>query len=301
VRHPDSVIATSIRPAIRIFHRAGDMACAVFGIAAGRLIQHDGNRMRVRPTYVKAIVLLALTLAGCSASQPSSTPADGLAGGPGPLCPEIQLADPNGDGVQLTGQWLATDFGTYSMTQRESCLHWLGLSPAIGEDPAGTWWTNVFVGRIESDFTINGEFADVPYPYYYDEGVNPNSGELTLDLTFFDDDSGAVWPTLQLVELQYSPGYGGEYWVPEDALPPRAELRGTYGFTDCPWLEVDGVRYELAEWQYETADQGQLLEGGQVVARPGDELLVEGQVWPAPTPTTCVSDLLLAWHIEVAP
>jgi hypothetical protein len=171
----------------------------------------------------------------------------------------------------------------------------------VGEFPAGSWWTNVYVGRLESDFTINGEFADVPYGYDFVEGENPNSGELTLDLAFFDDDAGAMWPTLQLVEIRHSPGYGGEYWVPEEAMTPRAEFVGTYGFTDCPWLEVDGERYELATWQYSTADQGQLLgDDNQVVARPGDELLVEGQVWPAPTPTTCMPDLLLAWQIEVA-
>ena len=240
-------------------------------------------------------------LAACGANQASSTPAGGGNQVPDELCPDANLRAPNGDDLRLIGRWQADDFGTYSMTQRESCLHWLGLSPAVADTPAGGWWTNVYVGQMASDFTINGEWADVPYLYDY-PGENPNSGELTLRIDFFEDDSGAEWPSLHLVEMRYGAGYGGFNWVPEEAMPPRAEYVGIYGYSDCPWLEVAGTRYELAEWQYEIAADGQILgEGDEIVARTGDTLRVEGQIWPTAIPDGCLPDLLLGWNVEVAP
>lgn len=248
-----------------------------------------------------ALVASLVFVAACGANQGSPTPAGGGSQAAGELCPDVNLRTPTGEALRLAGRWLADDFGTYYLTQRESCLHWLGQSSAVGGIPAGTWWTNVYVGQIATDFTINGEWADVPYRND-DEGVNLNSGELTLRIGFFDDDSGDAWPTLHLEEMRYGEGYGGFNWVPEEAIPPAAAFVGTYGYSDCPWLEVDGTRYELAEWQYVIAVDGQLLgEGSQIVARPGDTLRVEGQVWPTTIPDGCLPDLLLGWNVEIGP
>ena len=251
----------------------------------------------------RSVALLAslVFVAACGAGEASSTPAGGGSEATGELCPEANLRTPNGDVLHLTGRWLADDFGTFYMTQRESCLHWLGMSPSVEGFSAGDWWTQVFVGQIASDFTITGEWADVPYAYDIDD-ESPPSAELTLEIGFFDDDTGDEWPTLHLVEMPDGAGYGTFNWVAEEAFAPRTAFVGTYGYSDCPWLEVAGTRYELAMWQYDVAADGQLLgEDSQILARPGDTLRVEGQVWPTTIPDICQPDLLLGWSIEVGP
>jgi hypothetical protein len=271
------------------------------------MVQLGGSTM-MRPMQVRmggwrpvALVASLVFVAACGANQASSTPVGGGSQDTREFCPEANLRTPNGGPVRLTGRWQGDDFGTFYMTQRESCLHWLGMSPAVAEYSAGDWWTQVFVGQIASDFTITGEWADVPYAFDI-EDENPPSEELTLGIDFFEDEGGTEWPTLHLVEVRGESGYGTFNWVPEEAFAPRTAFVGTYGYTNCPWLEVAGTRYELAMWQYETAANGQLLgEGSQILARPGDTLHVEGQIWPTTIPDACVPGVLLGWNVEVGP
>lgn len=259
--------------------------------------------VHMRPfRYRAALVAVLLIAAGCGTNPVSATPAAAPADASSDLCPPLSLRMPSGERLNLTGTWLADDFGTYYLTQRASCLHWLGMSPAVGESAAGDWWTNVYAGRVRTDFSVAGPWADVPY-VGYSEGQTPNSGELTLHIGFFDDDAGREWPTLHLLEQQQGGGFGGQEWVPTGSLPAPAEYVGTYGYEGgCPSLTVNGERYEIVEWQYDIADQGQLMgDGSQVLARPGDELRIEGQAWPLEDADGCLPDKLLAWDLDVSP
>jgi hypothetical protein len=261
--------------------------------------------VRIRLT-VPAVLLLGALAVGCSANQPSSTPVGAAAGDEAELCPEVSLRTPSGQRLDLTGNWSADDFGDYDMTQRASCLHWLAKGPAVPLDDAepGDWYTNVFVGQIGTDLSVHGEWADVPSPYEYFEG-QPNSGEIVLEIGSFHDDLGAEWPSLHMVELRDArDGYNGENWVPTNALPPRTEYVGRYEFENgCSYIELNGQRYELNGWQYDVADQGQIMgDGAQVLARPGDELRIDGQIWPDPNINSlCVPNKIIVWDLQVAP
>ena len=249
----------------------------------------------------------ALTIIGCTAIEASPTPAEMPGDEATALCPEVDLRTPDGERLDLTGTWQADDFGTFYLAQREACLHWLGMSPALAEfgaefgAEAGDLWTQVYVGQIGSDFRVNGEWSDVPYRDD-DPSWMPNSGELLLSIGFFDDDQGQEWPTLHLVEVRGGQGYGGLHWVPVQAMAPRSEHVGTYRFeAGCPSIELNGQRYELVEWLYDIAQDGQLLSDGQVVARPGDQMRIDGQIWPDPDTSGCLPMLLLAWFFEPSP
>jgi hypothetical protein len=224
----------------------------------------------------------------------------------GETCPEANLRTPTGAPLNLTGTWQADDFGTFSVAQRESCLHWLGMSPGFPDAgvPAGSWWTQVYVGEIGSDFGVRGEWSDVPYLYDYGSSEVPNSGELLLQIGFFEDDQGDERPTLHFVDVRGGDGYGGRNWVPMDAMPPIAEYEGTYRYEgSCPSVELNGQLYELVQFEYDFAEGGQLLDDGQVAARPGDPMRVEGQIWPDPDAERegCQPLLFLAWEVEPLP
>jgi hypothetical protein len=274
-----------------------------FDVRFEQPFEHHGD-VRARVSLA-LLAFLSVLVMGCGANQPSSTPAGlGGGGGQGELCPDLSLRSPSGERLALTGTWFADDFGDYFITQRASCLHWLGMSPALAGAAAGEWWTNVYVGQIESDFSVHGEWADVPYLTDY-SNFEPNSGEIVLRIGIFEDESGVEWPALHMVEVRDSRGgYGGANWAPSQAMPPHAEYVGAYRYEDgCPVLEVGGQRYELVLAQYWVADQGQILDDdAYVVARPDDEVRIDGQIWPdSDTSLTCSSlpNRLLAWGLQV--
>jgi hypothetical protein len=256
--------------------------------------------VRFRLSRPTAVFACALVLLGCTANPPSPTPAALPGGGPSELCPEVDLRSPEGERLNLTDTWLADDFGMYYMTQRESCLHWLGMSPAVDDAVAGDWWTNVYVGQIGSDFRVYGEFADVPYRIDY-EGGAPNSLELGLAIGFFDDAQGDEWPALHVARPE--PQLGGWNWVPIETMPPREEYVATYrNEGGCPSIEMNGQQYELNTWSHDVVPSGQLIDqDGRVVARPGDQLRIEAQVWPDHDTVGCLPLRLLAWEIEPLP
>ena len=265
----------------------------------------SGIRGARRRTLSAAALLSAILLfSACGGNQASPTPAGVVDPGTADeLCPEVQLRAPSGDRVRLTGTWFADDFGDYFITQRASCLHWLGMNAAREDVPAGEWWTNVYVGQIASDFSVHGEWADVPYRSFYSEGEQPNSGEIVLNIDFFADDLGTEFPALHMVEVRDNAGgYGGANWIPTTAMPPRSEYVGTYRFEDgCPSIELSGQRYELVQNFLEIAAQGQILGDGFVVARPGDQLRVEGQIWPDPGAVfSCKPNRMLVWNLQTA-
>jgi hypothetical protein len=269
-------------------------------------IQHDAP-VQVRLAVRVLSVTSALLIVGCTANQASPSPADVPGDDVSELCPEVDLRTPDGERLALTGTWRGDDFGEYYLAQRESCLHWLGMSSALAEfgsdsgAQAGDLWTEVFVGQIGSDFRVHGEFSEVPYRID-DASWEPYSAELVLSVGFFDDDQGQEWPTLHFVEQRGGEGYGGRHWVPVGAMPPRAEYVGAYRFeAGCPSIELNGQRYELVQWLYDNAQDGQLLSDGQVVARPGDQMRIDGQIWPDPDTGGCLPIMLLAWFLEPSP
>jgi hypothetical protein len=208
--------------------------------------------------------------------------------------------------VALTGVWRANDFGVYDLHQTGSCLYWLGMSQYSGEEP-GSSWTNVFSGTLQSDFTIVGRWADVPF--------NPDipadalgRGTMTLLIDF--DQSGEVErPVLRVANV--TGGFGGSAWVLEEALAPTTELEGTFGGnvdalfqTGCTWIESSGLRYELI------GDGGWVIRGdppmrvederGRVVARVDDPLRIRGRVSQA-LGTNCVEAAIMVEELDPTP
>ena len=243
-------------------------------------------------------------LAGCGTSQPPSGEPGASAAAADEICPAVELRTPSGESLELSGRWRANDFGQYFVSQRLSCVHWLGMSPSVDEEtPAGSWWTQVFVGRLQSDFTMTGEWGDVPYQW---EASQYNAGELDLKVDFYDQ-GGRQWPAFHLVEQRGGQPVGGVDWVLEESLPAAEEFVGTYGGTigddgACPWIEVDGDRYEIEEWQGVIADSGQILgEGGEILARPGDQLRVVAQVSPVLGRAHCQPSAMLVWDLQPLP
>jgi hypothetical protein len=275
------------------------------------LIRRASVIMRNVKRLGTALALVAISMvAGCAAEPsealgPASSDVQASGVPATAACPAIDLRMPDGQSVDLTGDWQGDDFGTYYFSQVHSCLHWLGQSNVPPEEPTGAGWTNVFTGRIAPDFTVEGPWSDLPYGFNADlqEGEVLNSGDLKLEIDFFEAD-GITRPTLHLLEEATRFGLGGWNFVPMDALDPRAEYTGTYGFdaeNDCPWLDLNGRRYELIQWQWGIAEGGQLLgERGALVARPGDQIRVDGQIAAALRPQGCQADAMLAWDLAPA-
>jgi hypothetical protein len=218
-------------------------------------------------------------------------------------CPALDLRLPNGEPLELTGQWQADDFGIYYFSHVQSCLHWLGQSQIPNEEPPGSFWTNVFIGRIESDFTVEGPWSDVPYGDVRPPDEPLNNGVLTLEIEFVEVD-GVTRPTLHLTNDATLHGVGSHDFVPLDSLDPRAEFTGTYGYDNdpvCPWLDVNGQRYELNQWQWLIAEEGQILTEDGILARPGDQIRVEAQISAPLGPLRCQASAMLAWDLAPAP
>lgn len=74
---------------------------------------------------------------------------------------------PGGAEPNLSGTWVGIGErnavpwpGTYELNLLNSCVAWIGRSAEEGEG-VGARWTNVFLGRVNPDFTISGDWAVV--------------------------------------------------------------------------------------------------------------------------------------------
>ena len=254
--------------------------------------------MRPSTRLAFLVAVVAGFVAGCSASDSPST-----SGTPNPssaaveVCPEIDLRMPNGDRLHLSGRWLANDGGSYFLSQRRSCLFWMGQSPPADGYPAGAVWTNVFSGRIVSSFVIAGPWTDVPAV----TGASADGGELTLGIEFFEL-NGVTWPALAMQSQEPQSVFGGSAWQPEESLPEVESFTGTYGHDDphCPWLEVDGQRYTLVGKAYVQGQHIFSRESGPGVLE-GAQAHVEAQLAPALGPPDCQSSALLVRDLYPAP
>lgn len=217
-------------------------------------------------------------------------------------CPAVDLFSPAGATVNLTGKWRSNDLGAYDLHQSGSCFYWLGQSRYL-DSQVGEFWTNVLVGTIGSDFSITARWGNVPY-------LNTElwNGEMTLRIGF-DSADGQEFPVLRTTAV--TGGFWGSAWVPEDSLPPPADLAGIFSGnydhllqTGCLWVQVGDVRYELL------GDGGWVIRGdpplriedgrGRVYARDGDMIRVNGIVSPG-LGRGCVESSVLVEGIDFEP
>ena len=215
----------------------------------------------------------------------------------------MNLVSPSGATFDLTGKWRSNDGGLYDVRQRQSCFYWLGRS-TYPDTQIGEIWTNVLVGTIGSDFTITARWGDVPYLNTEFFG----NGEMSLRIGFESAD-GQEFPVLRTTAV--TGGFGGNAWVPEDSLPPAADLEGIFSGnyhnlleTGCLWVQVGDVRYELhgdGGWVFRGDPPLRIEdERGRVYARDGDVIRVHGVVAPG-LGTGCVESSVLVEEINPEP
>ena len=234
--------------------------------------------VRHRPAVVALVALVALAwLSACSSSSttsPSLTANPSGSEGPPPpaACAGIDLRTPTGAGLNLTGRWRSPDAGTYYLRQSGSCVWFAGLSSGTGA-PGRTGasdWTNSFLGTLHSDFTLSGEWADLPW------GRSAGVGELTWAIEFADvDDREAV--TLQVTDA--TGGFGGELLVlPEAPVDLHVRLQDS---PDCiSVVSDDGEVYELliTTFLWSVSQPFALIGPGNEVIHVGDEFDLSGEV-----------------------
>ena len=237
--------------------------------------------------------MLIVGLSGCAtAGAPTASAAALESAPPQAACDPVDLRAPSGDRVDLTGVWTVTDGGLYYLHQVKSCLHWFGQSQYGGE-PAGNSWSNVFDGTIATDFTVSGRWSDVPFS----PNGTMNYGELTLGI-LFDDSS----PDQQvyLSKVHATGGFGGYRWVRRESVPAPVEIVGRFGgsvFPDCPWVESNGVRYELTGDNVVYFERSPIsLNVGDHTFHIGDPIRVAGTVIP-PFGTGCADSAIVVREV----
>lgn len=115
-----------------------------------------------------AIAAVAIgAIAACSwgtSASPSATAQDP----PARECPSVDLRGPDGTAVDLEGTWIGIGErgalpwpGTYEFELLNSCVAWVGRSIEEGEE-VGASWMNVFIGTVNSNLTISGDWAVIP-------------------------------------------------------------------------------------------------------------------------------------------
>lgn len=116
-------------------------------------------------SILRASAMLLLVLSACtSVGQVDGSPSASVQQA---QCPSVELRAPGGAAPNLRGTWIgigergATPWpGTYEFNLLNSCVAWVGRSAEEGEE-VGARWTNVFLGRVNPDLTISGDWAVV--------------------------------------------------------------------------------------------------------------------------------------------
>lgn len=237
----------------------------------------------MRERRLAGLALLAVLATACGTGSPSSSLVPGASAQPaGRDCSSVNIVTPSGADVQLTGTWRADDQGRYEIFQRESCVNWLGMSQDRGADSsAGDDWTNVFIGTIRPDFTIVGDWGDVPFNPALPSNFLGN-GSLVLKIDF--DETGDVDRPVLRRTAESSGGFGGGVWVLEESLSDPVELAGTFGGDqerECIWVEVDGEPIEMVgSGAWAVRDQPLSIQDalGHIGARVGDPIVVRGEL-----------------------
>ena len=187
---------------------------------------------------------MSMALVACAAPSTTESPSPSLGTVGGESCSPIEMQGPSGTRFLLTGVWQVAGAGRYFMQQDGSCLYWFGQSEDLDAVP-GSAWANTFFGHIHADFSIVGDWGDVPFH----EGAILGSGTLNLVIDF--DETGPIEHPI-LRTTSGTGGFGGTAWQLEDTLPPPAEFLGTFGHSlaadqevNCEWLDTAGGRYQL--------------------------------------------------------
>ena len=115
-------------------------------------------------------VLMLGVITACSSPSASVSPTASERATPGPVeaqsdCVPIDLLDPDGNRIDLTGTWREPSGGpVYYLYQDGDCVWYVGgFTPTDGEQiwgPLGLF-TVVFQGRLTSDFALGGRMAVV--------------------------------------------------------------------------------------------------------------------------------------------
>lgn len=228
----------------------------------------------VPPATIVALALaLALAMAACAGGSGTPVPTAGGSGPPDSAagCPELALLSLDGEEVDLTGRWrTGHDGATYYLRQVNSCLWITGFSadagtPADGSRPT---YTNAFFGHLQTDFTFEGWWAEMPW------GQSSEAGTVVWEVQFADVE-GQTSVTLRVVD--------------EDDFPlllvrpeSTADLHLRFP-TDAACLSAisdDGQRYELVveahEWTI-THPFG-LAGPGSVLLGAGDTFQARGEL-----------------------
>lgn len=84
--------------------------------------------------------------------------------------------------------------GVYEFNLQNSCLAWVGRSAEEGEE-LGASWMNVFIGKVNADFTIAGDWAVVSTGGTYCQGsvtaqCNSARGTLILRMDWIETAEG---------------------------------------------------------------------------------------------------------------
>ena len=223
------------------------------------------------PARAPAVLIGLAVLVGCTAS-PSPSPSD--AGSEAPAvdaCPPITLRSPSGAAIDLTDRWRSPDGGNYYLRQVASCVWFAGFSGNTGAPgrEQDSDWTNSFFGHLSENFTLHGDWSDLPWGD--DEGV----GTLDWQLTFADvEDEEAI--TLAVTDA--SGGFGAQFLA-----KPERHIELTVRLLDDECLTVetdDGTAYQIQslpeEWGF-TTPPGLLGPNSEDIA-PSESLVVSGDV-----------------------
>jgi hypothetical protein len=179
--------------------------------------------------------LVGLTLAGIVAACAACTPASGSAGpsatAPGPSaaatnaagaeCQPLELILPSGEELDLSGSWQGDDLGPYQLRQFGDCLWWVGQNATF---------SIVFLGHLDSDFTVMGNWATVSASDHVIGGIrNPadlyiGTGTLSLEIEVGGDGTNADVSLRKVDETDsadFAPGYSLDVttWVRVDDTP----------------------------------------------------------------------------------
>lgn len=225
----------------------------------------------MRARIAAAVVSLAW-LSACVGVSPSATASGSADPLPASECPDIDLATPGGEALNLTGRWRGRDGATYYLRQSASCLWITGFSVGTGS-PGGegaTDYTNAFFGHLAADFTFSGVWADMPW------GREEGAGTVTWRVDF-DDVDGIEAMTLSVIEV--TNGVGLRLVEPDDMdLTLRVQLQDN---DECPIVETDeGVEYELlvAEPGWELLNPTELISPDGYVTLAGEPFEISGEV-----------------------
>ena len=132
-----------------------------------------------------SLVLVAL-LAACSAaagpatSEPSAT--SSAAAVAEPACKPIELRTRSGQRIDLTGTWEGYE-ALHFVRQYGDCVWWEEFTAVPNDEPLGYIYRSVFFGRLQTDFTLVGQWADI-YTGTLPNGapVIPSNGEATWEI-----------------------------------------------------------------------------------------------------------------------